>query len=64
MFHLRPDRIQTFTDRQRIAIEKLLIHVSFAIASDIERCNDFHELEWALRRIRGEPGPCSYEGQA
>jgi hypothetical protein len=45
-------------------VEKLLIHLSFAIASEIERCNDFRELEWALRRIRGEPGPCSYEGQA
>jgi hypothetical protein len=64
MFHLRPDRIETFTERQRTAIEKLLIHLSVAIASEIERCNDFHELEWALRRIRGEPGPCSYEGQA
>ena len=62
--HLRPDRIETFSQRQRASIEELLIHLSIAIASEIERCNDFHELEWALRRIRGNWAPAPYEGQA
>ncbi len=62
--HLREDRIETFTDRQRAAVERLLIHLAVAIASEIERCGDDHDLEWALRRVRGEPGPCTYEGQA
>ena len=26
--------------------------------------DDYLDLEWALRRVRGEPGPCSYAGPA
>ena len=61
---IRSERIETFSQRQRAAIEALMIHLAVAIAAEIERCGDFHELEWALRRIREEPGPCSYAGEA
>lgn len=29
---------------------------------DIEDAGDYHDLEWALRRLGGEAGPATYEG--
>jgi hypothetical protein len=61
--YLRADRIETFTERQRDAVEALLVHLSVALAHELSD-GDYLDLEWALRRVRGEPGPCSYEGPA
>jgi hypothetical protein len=61
--YLRSDRIETFTDRQRAAVEALLVHLSFALAGELSE-DDYLDLEWALRRVRGEPGPCSFAGPA
>lgn len=56
--HLRDDRIATFDARQRAAVEALLYHLAVTLSDEIERCDDFPELEWTLRRLRGESGPC------
>jgi hypothetical protein len=61
---LRYDRIEAFTKRQRVAVESLLVHLAIALAPEIERCGTWPELEWTLRRVRGEPGPCTYLGTA
>ena len=34
-----------------------------ALAGELSADN-YLDLEWALRRVRGEPGPCTYEGSA
>ena len=55
---LRDDRIETFDARQRAAVEALLYHLAVVLSAEIERYGDFPEMEWTLRRLRGEPGPC------
>ena len=59
--YLRADRIETFDARQRAAVEALLVHLSIALTGELSD-DDYLDLEWALRRVRGEPGPCSYAG--
>ncbi len=54
---LRPDRIETFTERQRAAVEALIYQLSEVLGPQIEQYGDYPELEWSLRRLRGEPGP-------
>lgn len=61
VFHLRHDRIETFTAPQKRAVEDLLVHLAVELAEDISG-HDWAELEWALRRLRSEPGPCSFAG--
>lgn len=54
---LRHDRIETFAPRQRAAVEALLYHLSETLGPEIEQNDDYPDLEWTLRRLRGEPGP-------
>jgi hypothetical protein len=61
--YLRADRIESFTDTQRAAVEALLVHLSIALTGELTD-GDYLDLEWALRRVRGEPGPCGYAGPA
>ena len=63
LHYLTPTRIETFTDRQRASVEALLVDLAIALAGELNE-DDYLDLEWALRRVRGEPGPCTYEGQA
>jgi hypothetical protein len=63
LIYLQPERIATFDDRQRAAVEALLIHLGVALAGELTD-DSYLDLEWALRRVRGEPGPCSYAGSA
>ena len=60
IWYLRTD---TFDIRQRAAVEALLMHLAVSLAPALTD-DDYIELEWALRRVRGEPGPCSYAGPA
>jgi hypothetical protein len=63
LIYLQPERIATFDERQSAAVERLLVHLGMALAGELS--NDHYlELEWALRRVRGEPGPCAFMGQA
>jgi hypothetical protein len=61
--YLQLDHIASFNGRQRAALEALLVHLSVALEGEL---TDSHylDLEWALRAVRGEPGPCSYAGSA
>jgi hypothetical protein len=59
---LRDDRIATFSRRQRDAVEALIYDLAETITAEIERCDGFHDLEWALCRLRGEHGPVAYLG--
>jgi len=63
LIYLQAERIATFDARQREAVEALLVHLGVALAGELSD-DDFLDLEWALRRVRGEPGPCSYAGPA
>ena len=62
LFHLNGERVATFTKDQRRAVENLLWALSETLARDIEDADDYHDLEWALRRLRGEAGPVTFEG--
>jgi hypothetical protein len=61
VFQLRHDRIATFTDEQKRAVEGLLVYLAIDLAGEIPD-HDWPEIEWAIRRLRGEPGPCSFQG--
>jgi hypothetical protein len=54
--YLNADRVETFTERQRAAVKALLLHLAEALGPDIEGGYDRDTFEWALGRIRGEPG--------
>ncbi|HEX6142130.1 MAG TPA: hypothetical protein VFZ01_05405 [Geminicoccaceae bacterium] len=61
VFQLRHDRILTFTDEQKRALEDLLLHLAVELDDEI-RDYDWPEIEWVLRRLRGEAGPATYAG--
>ena len=61
VFQLRHDRILTFTDEQKRALEDLLLHLAVELDDEISDY-DWPEIEWALRRLRGEAGPATYAG--
>ncbi len=54
--YLNADRVESFTERQRAAVKALLLHLAEALGPDIEGGYDRDTFEWALGRIRGEPG--------
>jgi hypothetical protein len=54
--YLNADRVETFTERQRAAVKALLLHLAEALGPEIEAGYDRDTFEWALGRIRGEPG--------
>ena len=61
VFQLRHDRVLTFSDEQKRALEDLLLHLAVELDDAIPD-HDWPEIEWALRRLRGEPGPAAYAG--
>jgi hypothetical protein len=54
--YLNADRVETFTERQRAAVEALLLHLEEALRLEIDAGSDRDTFNWALGRIRGEPG--------
>ena len=54
--YLNADRVESFTERQRAAVEALLLHLGKALGPEIDAGMDRESYNWALGRIRGEPG--------
>lgn len=58
---LRYDRIETLSDEQKRSLEELLLVLALELDDEIPDL-DWPEIEWALRRLRGEPGPATFAG--
>jgi hypothetical protein len=54
--YLNADRVESFTERQRAAVEALLLHLGDVLGPEIDAGYDRETYGWALGRIRGEPG--------
>jgi hypothetical protein len=54
--YLHADRVESFTDRQRVAVEALLLHLGDVLGPEIDAGMDRETYNWALGRIRGAPG--------
>jgi hypothetical protein len=54
--YLPADRVESFTERQRAAVEALLLHLAEVLGPEIDAGMDRETYNWALGRIRGEPG--------
>ena len=54
--YLNADRVESFTERQRAAAEALLLHLGDVLGPEIDAGYDRDTYNWALGRIRGEPG--------
>jgi hypothetical protein len=54
--YLHADRVESFTERQRAAVEALLLHLGEVLGPEIDAGYDRDTYNWALGRIRGEPG--------
>ena len=54
--YLHADRVESFTERQRAAVEALLLHLGEVLGPKIDAGYDRDTYNWALGRIRGEPG--------
>lgn len=54
--YLNADRVESFTERQRVAVEALLLHLGEVLGPEIDAGMDRETYNWALGRIRGEPG--------
>jgi hypothetical protein len=55
--YLNADRVESFTERQRAEVEALLLHLGEVLGPEIDAGMDRETYNWALGRIRGEPGP-------
>ena len=54
--YLNADRVETLTERQRAAVEALLLHLGEVLGPEIDAGYDRDTYNWALGRIRLEPG--------
>ena len=54
--YLNADLVETFTERQRAAVEALLLHLGEVLGPEIDAGYDRDTFNGALGRIRGEPG--------
>ena len=56
LIYLNADRVESFTERQRAALEALVLHLGDVLGPEIDAGLDRETFNWALGRIRGEPG--------
>jgi hypothetical protein len=58
--YFNADHVDAFSERQRAAVEALLLHLGEVLGPEIDAGYDRDTFNWALGRIRGEPGPRSW----